>query len=166
MDNEQFLDIGLKRVKPDAQPPRLWENGRTLDLFSAEDVFILPNETIAVSTGYAFIFPDEIGIMIMPANELRKNTYLRYINNVEVLENDYYFKDEVKINLQNTYSLKEDSQKVSQYQLINGNTVTDSNSLYIEGTVKICKGDCIAWMMPVPAAYNGVEKPTEKPAKK
>ena len=28
------------------------------------------------------------------------------------------------------------------------------------------KRDIIAWMKPVDAAYNGVEKPTEKPAKK
>lgn len=155
MDNEQYINIKIKKLKDEAKNPTIHKDNRKVsDLYAAEDVYIAPNETVAVSTGLAFIFPDEIGMMIMPPNELHSKTSLRYAGGARVIENSYYFKEEVKIYFHNTYSLEENNQKVSEYKLINGTVVSDCNNLYDKGTVKICKGDCIAQIMPVTAAYN------------
>ena len=164
---EQCVDISIKMINPEAKMPTIHkDNNRISVLYAAEDVFIAPNETVAVSTGLGFIFPDDVGLMFFPPSELSSKASLRFANNVFVLENDYYYQGEVKIHLQNNYSLNKDSKKVPEYKLIDGTIVSDSNNLYEKGTVKICKGDCIAQMMPVDAAYNGVKKPTEKPTNK
>lgn len=166
MDNNQFLDIDLKKYTRDAQTPRVREDGKTSNIFAAEDVFIAPNETVAVSTGLGFIFPDDVGLMFFSPSELSSKAFLRFINNVFVLENNYYHQDEVKIYLQNTYSINKDSPKTTKYRLIDGTIISDSNNLYEKGTVKICKGDCIAWMMPVDAAYSNKDEIPKEPIKK
>ena len=164
---DQYVDIRIKKFKPEAKMPTTRkDNCRVSDLYAVEEVFISPNETAAVSTGLGFIFPDDVGLMFFSPNELSSKASLRFKNNVFVLENSYYHQDEVKINLQNTYSQNKDSQKVSEYRLIDATIVLDSNNLYEKGTVKICKGDCIAQMMPVDAAFKDGEKPIAKPTKK
>ncbi len=167
MDNKQIIDIRIIKKMPEAKMPTVHkDNNEVSDLYSIEDVFISPNETSAVNTGLGFIFPDDVGLMFFPPNALSSKASLRFINNVFVLKNSYYHQDEVKIYLQNTYSQNEDSQKVPEYRLIDGTIITDSNNLYEKGTVKICKGDCIAQMMPVDVAYKDGEKPTAKLTKK
>lgn len=164
---EQHVDISVKRFNPEAKMPTVHkDNDRISVLYSAEDVFVSPNETVSVSTGLSFIFPDDVGLMFFPPSGLSTKASLRFANNIFVLENSYYHQDEVKIYLQNTYSQNKDSEKVPEYRLIDGTIVLDSNNLYEKGTVKICKGDCIAQMMPVDVAYKDGEKPTIKPTKK
>ena len=70
------------------------------------------------------------------------------------------------IYLQNTCPKIDNCQKVSEFKLIDGTVISDQNSLYQKGTVKICKGDCIAGMMPVDAFYSNTDDPPKKLAKK
>lgn len=156
---EQCLVIKFKIVNLEAKEPTIHKgNNKLSDIFAAEDVFIAPSETVAVSTGLAFIFPDDIGIMLMPTNDLYSKSSLSFVGRVKVLENSYYPGDEVKINFNNKYSLKEGSKKVHEYKLLDGTVVSDPNNLYVEGTVKIRKGDCIASMMPVDPAYSETDE--------
>ncbi len=167
MDNKQIIDIRIIKKNPEAKIPTVHkDNNKVSDLYSIEDVFIAPNETVGVSTGLGFIFPDDVGLMFFSPNELSSKASLRFKNNVFVLENSYYYQDEVKIYLHNTYSQNKDYHKVPEYRLIDGTFVSDSHNLYEKGTVKICKGDCIAQMMPVDVAYKDGEKPTAKLTKK
>ena len=69
MDNDRYFDINLKKFNPDALAPRVREDGKTSDIFAAEDVFIAPSETVAVSTGLGFIFPDDVGLMFFSPSE-------------------------------------------------------------------------------------------------
>jgi dUTPase len=161
------MEIGFKRIKHDAKTPAVHDDNRKIsDIFAAEDVLILPNETAAVSVGFAFIFPDEIGLMFMPVANLSSKASLRYPEGVRVLQNNYYSQEEVKISLQNIYAERDTAKKVHEYKLIDGTTVSDQGSLYDRGTVKICKGDCIAHMMPVEAFYADKEAEPKKPANK
>ena len=161
------MEIGFKRIKHDAKTPTIHkDDGRILDIYAAEEVLIAPGETVAASTGLCFIFPDEIGLMFMPISGLSSKAFLRYPRGPFVLQNNHYSQEEVKILLENTYASKETLQKVHEYKLIDGTIVSDQNNLYDEGTVKICKGDCIARMMPVEAFYPDTEAPSKKPAKK
>ena len=167
MGNKQIIDIRIKKLTPEAKMPSVHnDNIEVSDLYSTEDVFIAPNETVAVSTGLGFIFPDDVGLMFFSPNELSSKASLRFKNSVFVLENSYYHQGEVKIYLQNTFSQNKGSQKVPEYRLIDGTLVSDSYDLYEKGTVKICKGDCIAQMMSVDAAYKDGEKPATKHTKK
>ena len=148
------MEIGLKRIKHDAKTPVTHKDDRRVsDIYAAEDVFIAPGETVAVSTGLGFIFPDEIGLMFFPISGLSSTTSLRYPKGPFVLQNNYYAQQEVMIYLQNTCPKIDNCQKVSEFKLIDGTVISDQNSLYQKGTVKICKGDCIAVMMPVDAFY-------------
>ena len=155
MNVRDYMDIKIKKINSNAKSPTIHKgNNKIIDIYADEEVYIAPGETVTVKTGLAFIFPDDMGIMFMPQDNLHKKTSLRFPGVCMVLENRYYFKDEVKIYLQNTYCLKGETKKVSEYKLIDGTKVIDPHKLlYIEGTVKICKGDCIAQMMPVDAAY-------------
>ena len=161
------MEIGFKKIKHDAKTPTIQkDDGRILDIFAAEEVLIAPGETEAVSTGLGFIFPDEIGLMFMPINGLSSKAFLRYPRGPFVLQNNHYSQEEVKILLENIFECKEKLQKVHEYKLIDSTTVSDLDNLYDKGTVKICKGDCIARMMPVEAFYPDTEAPSKKPAKK
>lgn len=152
---------------PEAKMPTIHKaNDGILVIYAAEEIFISPNETVAVSTGLGFNFPDDVGLMFFPPNALSSKASLRFINNVFVLKNSYYHQDEVKIYLQNTYSQNEDSPKVPDYRLIDGTIVSDSSNLYEKGTVKICKGDCIAQMMPVDAASSNTDGRPKEALKK
>ena len=151
------MDIAFKKLIPEAITPATDKDGLILDLYAAEDAFISPNEIAAVSTGICFIFPDEIGLMICPPGGLNKNTSLRYAKGAVVLQNNYYSQDTVKILLQNTYFEKGSSEKVHEYTLIDGTIVSDPGTFYDRGTIKICRGDHIARMMPVDAFYLNVE---------
>ncbi len=161
------MKIGFKKIKNDAKTPAIHkDDGRILDIYAAEEVFIAPGETVAVSTGLGFIFPDEIGIMFMPLEVLSTKASLKYAKGVRVLQNNYYFQEEVKIYLQNINTEEEDPQQVHEYRLIDGTTVLDLENSYYTGTIKINKGDCIARMMPVEAFYPNIEDVPEKPVKK
>lgn len=160
------MDIKFKSIKPEIKMPVFNEKKTWLEVFAAEDVFISPKEIKAVSTGLSFVFPDDIGLMFIPPSTLTSKVNLRYARNVFVLENSYYHQTEVMIYLENTNDIKGDNKKVAEYKLIDGTTVTDAKNLYDEGTVKIRKGDCIAWVQPVEAAYNGVACPFDEPVKK
>ena len=167
MDNKQIIDIRIKKLLPEAKMPTVHkDNIEISDLYSAEDVFIAPSETVAASTGLGFIFPNDVGLMFFSPSELITKASLRFMNYVFVLENSYYHQDEVKIYLQNTYPHNKDFKKVHEYKLIDGTIISDTNNLFVEGTVKISRGDLIAWMKPVDAAYKDGEKPVEKPVKK
>ncbi len=158
---EQCVDISIKIFNPEAKMPTVHKDNDGISvIYAAEDVFISPNETVAVSTGLGFVFPDDVGLMFFSPSELSAKASLRFINNVFVLKNRYYHQDEVKIYLQNTYSQSKDSQKTPKYRLIDGTIVSDPGNVYVEGTVKICKGDCIAHMMPVAPFYPDNEKRT------
>ncbi len=165
MDNDRYFDINLKKFNHDALAPRVREDGKTSDIFAAEDVFIAPSETVAVSTGLGFIFPNDVGLMFFSPSELITKASLRFMNYVFVLENSYYHQDEVKIYLQNTYPHNKDFKKVPEYKLIDGTIISDTNNLFVEGTVKICKGDLIAWMKPVDAAYKSKGEIPKAPIK-
>ena len=84
----------------------------------------------------------------------------RHSKSVIVLQNNYYSREEIKIFLQNTYNEKENPQKVHEYRRIDGSIVSGQNNFYDRGTVKICKGDCIAHMMPVAPFNSDNEKRT------
>ena len=152
-----MADIKCKRAKPGAKLPVFDEKHSWFEVFAAEDVFISPNEIKDVRTGTIFIFPNEIGLMFMPISEMRTKASITYANNVFVKENSYYFQDELKIKLKNTYSPEDDGEKVYEYKLLDGTIIKDQNHLYVKGTVKICSGDCISHMMEVTAACNNPE---------
>ncbi len=159
--------IQFKMINDSAPTPTVHdEDARILDLYAAEDVIVSPNETVEVSTGLAFIFPDDTGLMFMPIEGIRETSGLRYLRSVFVLQNNYYSQEEVKISFENTYEGKENLQKVHEYKLIDGTTVLDQDNVYDKGTVKICRGDCIARMMPVDAFYRNTDDHPKKPAKK
>lgn len=160
------MDIHYRQINPEAKLPVFNEMKSLLEVFAAEDIFISPNEIKAVSTGLSFIFPDDIGIMFIPPSAMTSKTSLRYVKNVFVLENSYYHQEEFIIHFKNIYLTKDSIKSVTEYKLIDGSIVTDDNNYYDEGTVKIRKGDLIAWVQPVDAAYNGVACPEEEPAKK
>lgn len=160
------MDIHFKNTKPDIKLPVLNEKNTLIEVFAAEDVLISPNEIKAVSTGLSFIFPDDMGLMFIPPSAITSKTSLRYAKNVFVLENSYYHQEELIIHFKNTYSTKDSIAKVAEYKLIDGAIVTDVNNYHSEGTVKIRKGDLIAWVQPVDAAYNGVACPEDEPVKK
>ncbi len=160
------MDIQFKKIKPEINSPFFNEKKSLLEVFAAEDVLISPNEIKAVSTGLSFVFPDVIGLMFIPPSEMTSKTSLRYAKNVFVLENSYYHQEEIIIRFKNTYSTKDSIKRVSEYKLIDGTIVTDDNNYFDEGTVKIRKGDLIAWVQPVDAAYNGVACPEDDPVKK
>lgn len=162
MDNEKPVDISYKKLKPEAKTPKVRNNGNMFDIYAAEEFFIEPNEIAAVSTGLTFTFPDDMGLMFIPPSDLRSKASLWFPEGCKVIENSYYSKEEVKIYLQNTYTLKEGSKKVHEYKLIDGNVIAESQKLYTEGTVKICKGDCIACMLPVAAAYSNGDEITKR----
>ena len=160
------MDIAFKKLIPEAITPATDKDGLILDLYAAEDVFISPNEIAAVSTGICFIFPDELGLMICPPGGLNKNTSLRYAKGIMVLQNNNYSQDAVKILLQNSCVVKESPEKVHEYTFIDGTIVSDSGTLYDRGTIKICRGNCIARMMPVDAFYPNTEDIPDKFVKK
>ena len=152
MDN--VYEIAFKKLNPSAKVPTNHDKGKIVDIYAAEDKFIVPGETVAVGTGLAFTFPDVLGLMFMPVSGLSTNTSLRYANGPFVLQNNYYEKEEVKIRFQNTYGDGEKVEKVPEYKLIDGSVISNPGKLYTKGTVKICKGDCISRMMPVDAFYQ------------
>ena len=104
--------------------------------------------------------------MICPPGGLNKNTSLRYAKGAVVLQNNYYSQDAVKILLQNTYFEKGSSEKVHEYTLIDGTIVSDPGTFYDRGTIKICRGNCIARMMPVDAFYPPSNEAPKKDIKK
>lgn len=144
-------DVAFKKLDPSVKAPTCHDEGNILDIYAAEDVFIVPGDTVTVGTGLAFMFPDALGLMFMPVSGLSTNTTLRYANGPLVLQNNYYEQEEVKIRFQNTYGDGETVEKVPDYRLIDGSVIADPNGLYAKGTVKICKGDRISRMMPVDA---------------
>ena len=150
------MDIICKNITPGALGPVYDENHNLIKIFAAEDVFISPDERKTVSTGIAFVFPDDVGLMFFPPSELTSKTGLRYDypNHAFVLQNNYYHQEELKIRFKNSCAINADAKRVCEYKLIDGTIVSDSNNLYNEGTVKICKGDCIALMKQVPAFYD------------
>ena len=152
MDTE--YNIAYKKIRPDATAPACHKDGRVLDIYAAEDVLILPGETVTVGTGLAFVFPDVLGLMFMPVDGLSSKSSLRYAERAVVLQNNYYKQEEVKIGFYNTYSDEDKIEMVPEYRLIDGSIVVDPQRLYAKGTVKICKGDCISRMMPVDAYYE------------
>ncbi len=156
-------DIVCKPIKPDVPQPEFEENHDIIKIFAAEDVFISPDERKAVSTGISFEFPDDVGLMFFPPSELTSKTGLRYdyLNHAFVLQNNYYHQEELKIRFKNSCFIKGDVKRVSEYKLIDGTTVSDPNTLYNEGTVKICKGDCIALMKQVAAFYDETAEPNK-----
>lgn len=165
MENE--LEIDIKKLNPNAKTPSVnADNDRLLDVYAAEDVYIAPGETETVSTGLAFIFPNDIGLMIIPISGLRESAFLRYPQRAFVLQNNYYSGEEVKIYLQNMYPGKDPGHKVPEYKLIDGTVITDHNNFYEKETVKICKGDCIARMMLVDAFYLDIDDVPKKLVKK
>ncbi len=104
--------------------------------------------------------------MFIPPSAMTSKSSLRYAKNVFVLENSYYHQEELRIHLKNIYPTKDSIKRVTEYKLIDGSIVTDDNNYFDEGTVKIRKGDLIAWVQPVDAAYNGVACPEDDPVKK
>lgn len=152
MDN--VYEIAFKKLNPSAKVPTNHDKGKIVDIYAAEDKFIVPGETVAVGTGLAFTFPDVLGLMFVPVSGLSTNTSLRYARGPFVLQNNYYKQEEVKICFQNTYNVEENSDKVPEYTLIDGSIISDPDKLYPRGTVKICIGDCISMMMPVDAFYQ------------
>ena len=85
---EQYVDIRIKKFKPEAKMPTTHkDNGRVSDLYAAEDFFIAPNETVAISTGLVFIFPNNVGLMFFPPSELSSKASLRFANNVFIFRN-------------------------------------------------------------------------------
>ena len=151
---DTVYDVAFKKLDPSVKAPTCHDGGKILDIYAAEDMFIVPGDTVSVGTGLVFMFPDTLGLMFMPVIGLSTNTTLRYANGPFVLQNNYYEKEEVKIRFQNTYSDGEKEEKVSEYKLIDGSVISDPGKLYSKGTVKICKGDCISRMMPVDAFYQ------------
>ena len=154
------MDIVCKTNNSAALSPEYDENYNLTKIFAAEDAFISPDEVKAVSTGIVFKFPEDVGLMFFPPSELTSKTGLRYDypNHAFVIQNNYYHQEELKIRFKNSYSIKGDAKRVSEYKLIDGTIVTNPNNLYNEGTVKICKGDCIAIMKQVPAFYDETEE--------
>ncbi len=155
------MDIIIKPTKPGVTRPEFDENLDLIKLFASEDVFISPDERKAVSTGLSFKFPEDVGLMFFPPSDLTSKTGLRYDypNHAFVLQNNCYHQEELSIRFMNSYSIKGEYQRVSEYKLIDGTTVSDPNNLYNEGTVKICKGDCVALMKQVAAFYHNTAEP-------
>ena len=160
------MDIHFRQINPEVKLPVFNKEKSLLEVFAAEDVLISPNEIKDVSTGLSFVFPDDIGLMFIPPSAMTSKSSLRYAKNVFVLENSYYHQEELRIHLKNIYPTKDSIKRVTEYKLIDGSIVTDDNNYFDEGTVKIRKGDLIAWVQPVDAAYNGVACPEDDPVKK
>ena len=118
MDTE--YNIAYKKIRPDATAPACHKDGRVLDIYAAEDVLILPGETVEVRTGWAFVFPDELGLMFMPVDGLSSKSSLRYAERAFVLQNNYYKQEEVVVkSIDPVYKLLclEDKRKIDLYYI-------------------------------------------------
>ena len=154
---EKETNIQYRVIKPGIKLPVFDEEKSWLKVFSPGDIFISPDVVAVIDTGIAFSFSNEIGLMFMPTSEMCHQSTLRYNKGPMILENSYYSGEEVIICLKNIYPVTDDVRKVSEYKLIDGTVVSDPDNLYDEGTVKVCKGDCLAHITVVDAFYNDRE---------
>ncbi len=99
-----------------------------MDISSAEDILIKPNESIAISTGLKMIIPKGYELQVKARSGLSLNTPLRISNSVGIIDSG--FRDEVKILMTNTsikgnnkYLLNEKGNKQGIYEIKKGDRI-------------------------------------------
>lgn len=86
----RIIKIPYEKVSEDSQEPKYAYIGDAgLDLFSAEDITIHPNETKAVRTGIKIEIPKNYVGLIFPKSGISLKTKLRISNSVGVVDSNY-----------------------------------------------------------------------------
>lgn len=130
--------IPMVLVRPEAQMPQYaHDNDVGMDIYSAEEVFIRPGETVLIATGLKTAIPDGYEIQIRPRSGLSYNTMLRIPNSPGTI--DPGFRDEIKVILCNASALADVADDQATYDL----SVKGSP----KGTYHIHIGDRIAQMV-------------------
>lgn len=111
-------------------PKYAHEGDACMDIRSAVDITIKPNETIAIPSGLKLVIPVGYELQIKARSGLSLNTPLRLSNSVGVIDSGY--KDELKILFTNTsnldtidniYTLKEKDNKQGTYEIKKGDRI-------------------------------------------
>lgn len=99
--SRQIIDVHIQRLTDTATIPQYSHvTDACADVFSDEDVTIMPGETHAVSTGVAIAIPEGFETHIYARSGLSMKTGLRLANCVGIIDAGY--RDELKILLWNT----------------------------------------------------------------
>ncbi|NLT11184.1 MAG: aminotransferase [Clostridiaceae bacterium] len=132
------MNIPMILTRPEAQMPQYaHEDDVGMDIYSAEDLFIRPGETVLVGTGLKTAIPDGYEIQIRPRSGLSYHTMLRIPNSPGTI--DPGFRDEIKVILCNTSS----GADVKDEQVVYDLSVKGSP----KGTYHVRVGDRIAQMV-------------------
>lgn len=92
--------LEIKKINENAQLPFYANRGDAgMDICSAEEVFIKPGQTLAVSTGLIVNLPEGYELQIRPRSGLSLKTRLRLPNSPGTIDSGY--KDELKILIHN-----------------------------------------------------------------
>lgn len=131
----------IELCHPDAQLPKYAHDGDAgMDLYSTDEFYIKPGETIPIPTGLKMAIPYGYEVQIRPRSGISFNTPLRIPNAPGTIDCGY--RDEVKVLIHNS-SIPSDHPKT--YEL--------DQKCNLDGIYHIQKGDRIAQMVFVPVAY-------------
>lgn len=105
-----------------------------MDVYAAEDVIVMPGETVVVPTGLKLAIPEGYEIQVRPRSGLSLKTPLRIPNSPGTIDSGY--RDELGIIVNNSSVVKTNQSKDEKYTL---DEKGNKNGAYI-----IRKGDRIA----------------------
>lgn len=138
---ERKIEVYLELCRKDAVIPKYSRPGDAgMDVYSAEEVVINPDETVVVPTGLKLAIPEGYEIQVRPRSGISLNTPLRVANSPGTIDSGY--RDELGIILSNT----------SRADNCGTEILTIDSKGNKSGAYKIRKGDRIAQivLMPVP----------------
>ena len=126
-----YIEIVRKGVKI-PEYANIFDSG--MDIRAAEDVLILPRETVIIPTGFKVAIPEGYEIQVRPRSGLSYKTPLRLSNSPGTIDSGY--RDEVGIILTNT---SDPSDQDSHYSITSNKNKS--------GTYEIKKGERIAQLV-------------------
>lgn len=130
-------EIFIEKTSEDAVLPSYAHDGDAgMDLYSVEDVVIVPGQTVLVKTGLKMAIPVGMEVQIRPRSGISLNTPLRIPNAPGTIDSGY--RGEVCVILENTSPLNSDK---------DGSFLTLKDKGNQKGTYKILKGDRVAQMV-------------------
>ena len=142
------MEVTIKRINANAKIPTYATDGSAgFDIYSTEDVFIRPNQTVTVGTGIEVEVPEGHVLLLFPRSGVSAKTPLIQKNCVGVIDSDY--RGEVKVLLQNTAD--KTGKLLPNYYLTDGTLLEDWKAGYNEiNTVRVDIGDRIAQGIIIP----------------
>ncbi len=135
MEKNGSISVPMVKLKEDAiLPSYAHENDAGMDIYSAEEIVILPGQTVLVHTGIAMAIPDGFEAQIRPRSGISYKTMLRIPNSPGTIDAGY--RDELCVIMHNASA-----------STFSSDILTLSEKMNRHGTYRIEKGDKIAQMI-------------------